>query len=407
MTTITHVAVVGSGVGGFATVQSLRAQGFDGWISLIDPEGEAYDRPPLSKGFLAGTMTAEEMAFVPSGWYADHGVEVIEEFVTALRPRERSLVLKSGAVVEADRIVLATGGLARRPTVAGLDEPGVEFLRTAADAVRLRGRLAGGARLVVLGAGLIGAEVASTASGLGVDVTLIDPAAVPLVPAMGVQLATLAHGMHEDHGVKNVTAHPERVERAGGAYRVVTPDGHGGEVVHKADVVLVAAGLVPSVELAQSAGLVVDDGVLVDAAMRTSIPEIYAIGDAARRRTEGDHSFRRAEHWDAAIQSGQTAAADITGTTPPKPTAHWFWSDRYGVRLEGTGSMAGPDTLVARERAGLSPVEFNLGHHGRLLGAAGIDAGKEIRAARKLIDSGREVTVEQLADSAVDLRKLK
>ena len=407
MTTIKHVAIVGSGVGGFATVQSLRANGFDGLISLIDPEGEAYDRPPLSKGFLAGTMTAEEMAFVPSGWYSEHNVEVVPEFVDMLRPREKSLVLRSSSVIRADRIVLANGGHARRPVVAGLEDPGIEYLRTAADSIRLRERLTPGARLVVLGAGLIGAEVASTATGRGAEVTLIDPVAVPLGPAIGVQLATLAHGMHEAHGVRTVCAHPERVERDGALYRVITMGSHGDEIVHEADVVLVAAGLVPAVELARTGSLVIDDGVLVDAAMRTSVAEIYAIGDVARRRPEGNVAFRRTEQWDAAIHDGQTAAADITGTTPPRPTAHWFWSDRYGVRLEGTGSMADPDGVVTRERPGSMPVEFNLGAHGKLLGAAGIDAGKEIRAARKLIDSGRPVTAEQLADATLELRKIK
>ncbi len=406
MTPTNHVVVIGGGVGGFSVVQGLRARGYDGRLTIVDPQGEAYDRPPLSKGFLAGTMTRSELSFVPSGWYDDNNVVLVAERAAALQPTERAVELASGQVLTADRVVLATGGVARMPPVPGLDDPGIGVLRTAEDAERLREQLVPGRRLVILGAGLIGAEVASSASGLGVDVTLVDPVAVPLVPAIGVELATLAHEAHAARGVRSWCARAERVERQGSTYRVTASAG-GEQRVGEADVVLVATGLLPSIGLAQDAGLAVDDGVLVDQAGRTSVPEVYAVGDVARRRAMGSVPSQRAEHWDAAIQQAQIVAANIAGAEPPQLGAAWFWSDRYGVRLEATGHMDPVHELVIRQRPGVPPVHFNLGPDGVLRGAAGIQAQKEIRSARKLVGSQVRVTRDQLADPAVDLRKVR
>lgn len=403
--TPSSVVIVGGGVGGFSVVQGLRSRGYLGRITLVDPHGEAYDRPPLSKGFLAGTMTRAELSFVPSDWYSDNDVALVTEKATALRATQGAVELSSGHFLTADRVVLALGGTARMPPVPGLNDPGIAILRSLADAERLRERFTPGSRLVVLGAGLIGAEVASTASGLGVQVTLLDPVAVPLVPAVGIGLATLAHEAHASHGVRTVCARAERVERQGATYRVVATAAER-QHTFEADTVLVAAGLVPSVGLARSAGLAIDDGALVDATGRTSLPHVYAVGDMARRQAWGGSPTQRAEHWDAAIQQAQVVAAHITGALPPTPRAPWFWSDRYGVRLEATGAMDPVHELVRRERPGASPVFFNLGPDGRLRGAAGIEAQKEIRSARKLVESHVRVSAEELADPGVNLRKL-
>lgn len=405
MTPSNHVVIVGGGVGGFSVVQGLRSRGYLGRITLVDPQGEAYDRPPLSKRFLAGTMTRAELSFVPSDWYSDNEVALVTEKATALRATEGTVELSSGRFLTADRVVLATGGTARMPPVPGLDDPGIAILRSAEDAERLRERLTPGSRLVVLGAGLIGAEVASTASGMGVDVTLVDPVAVPLVPAIGIELATLVHGAHETQGVRTVCARAERVERQGSTYRVIAA-GPDGQRTHEADTVLVAAGLVPSVGLARKAGLAVDDGILVDMVGRTSVPQVYAVGDVARRRAAGTSPSRRTEHWDAAVEQAQVVAAHITETPAPKSGVPWFWSDRYGVRIEATGEMHPVHELVVRERTGLPPVHFNLAPDGVLRGAAGIQAQKEIRSARKLVASGVRVSRDRLADPGVDLRRI-
>lgn len=350
-------------------------------------------------------MTRAELSFVPSQWYSDNEVALVPEKATGLRATEGTVALSSGRFLLADRVVLATGGTARMPPVPGLDDPGIAILRSAEDAERLRERLTPGSRLVVLGAGLIGAEVASTASGMGVDVTLVDPVAVPLVPAIGIELATLVHGAHEAQGVRTVCARAERVERQGSTYRVIAA-GPDGQHSCEADTVLVAAGLVPSVGLAGSAGLAVDDGILVDMVGQTSVPQVYAVGDVARRRAAGTSPSRRTEHWDAAIEQAQVVAAHITEAPAPKLGVPWFWSDRYGVRIEATGEMHPVQELLVRERPGLPPVHFNLGPDGVLRGAAGIQAQKEIRSARKLVESGVPVSRDALADPGVDLRRI-
>ena len=400
------VVIVGGGVSGFTTAQELRRLGYAGRLRVVEPQGLPYDRPPLSKNYLDGSLPPGEIFFAGEGWFAEHAVELIEDRVESLDAAAGRVRLSGGSSLDADAVVLATGGNPRSLPIPGGDDPGLLFLRTRTDADRLRAHVGPGRRLVVVGAGLIGAEVASSATKLGTEVTLVDPVAVPGVPALGPTIAAELHAMHGRHGVRALTAPTASIERAGEGWllRLGQPAADGTETV-EADAVLMAVGIAPELSLAVSAGLEVDNGVLVDAGQRTSNPWIYAVGDIARHCLPDGALTLRHEHWDSAMHGAQVAAAAILGHDLPAPAAPWFWTDRHGVHVEATGSMLGGREVV-RERDGRPWLAFAVGDDQRLLGAAGIEPGQAIRAARRMIEHGTVIDPEQLADPGVDLKRL-
>ncbi|MDN3903460.1 FAD-dependent oxidoreductase [Arthrobacter sp. YD2] len=398
------VAVVGGGIAGFSAVRELRRRGYAGTLQLVDPDGLPYDRPPLSKAFLAGSLDRERLQLAPARWYADNGVDLLAESVCKLNPgsAESVLTLSSGAELAADVVLLATGARARRLPLPGMDLPGVLTLRTAGDAGQLRALMGPEARLVILGAGLIGAETAATARGLGAEVTLVDPAELPFERVVGPEMAGYLHGLHAAHGTGYVRGRAVGIAADGRALSVDLEDGRR----LTATAVLVAVGGEPVTALAEDAGLEVDGGILVDRAGRTSHPRVFAAGDSARLRGGGSLSGRHFEHWDAARRTGETAAAGILADTPPAPGADWFWSDRYGVHLEVAGSLSVPGRTVLRGAPGPGFMTFRVADDGTLAGVAAVDAGTSVRAARRLIESGRAVDPAALADAGADLRRM-
>lgn len=409
-----HVAIVGGGLAGFSCAQEVRRGDPQARITIVDPQGAPYDRPPLSKEYLTGEMPRDKVFFHDEQWFAEQRIALVTDAVTRLDLAGLTVELDGGESLTADRVVLATGGRARQLPIRGGDLAGLLSLRTLDDADRLRAALVPGRRLAIVGAGLVGAEVASTAVASGVEVTLVDPVETPLLAAAGALVAGRLHAMHAAHGVRVIRAAIERIEALpptsprldprspslSRGYRLRLSDGS----TLAADDVLLAVGLVPDDGLAREAGLECEDGILVDQAQRTSHPHVLAVGDVTRRRAGGTPGIRH-EHWEAAMRSGQTAAAALLGTDLPNHGASWWWSDRYGVHAEGLGDL-GVGISVVRELGDGAVVDFRLADEGRLLGAAAIDAPRVIRAARRLMDAGIPVTAEDLADPSVDLRKL-
>lgn len=396
-----NIVIVGGGLAGFTTAQELRKYGFDGRVTIIDPEGIPYDRPPLSKEYLDGSMTAAKIAFVPDDWYRDNDVELVTDAVVGLRPDEGLLELAGGRTYSAATTVLALGGRARTLPIPGGDLPGLLQLRTRADADELRARIVPGARIAIIGAGLIGAEVASTAAKDGATVTLIDPVPVPLVPLVGAELAVRLHDMHAAHGVDVRCAMTTAITQQGAEYTITLSDG----ASITADTVLVAVGIVPQTGLAERAGLATDQGILVDEAHCTSHPAVYAAGDVARVRRADGTVLRRHEHWESATHGGQNVAAALLGRPLPEHGASWMWSDRYGVHVEAVGDMVN-GTPIVRTVDGVPVAAFRMESDGRMIGAATIDGGTAVRAARRIIDRGLIVDPQQLADPSVELKKL-
>ena len=401
-----RILVVGGGVAGFSAASELRARGYNGELTIVSAEGLPYDRPPLSKGYLLGTEDARKIRLAPEKWYAEHEVALVTDRVVGLRAAEGSVELEGGLMLSADRVLLATGSVPRQLSIPGADA--ALTLRTLADADALRDALVGGARVAVVGAGLIGSEVASAAVVLDADATLVDPVAPPLVPAVGEALAQRLHAMHAERGVRTLVSVPLEIEAAHDGVPRLVRLADGSAV--GADVVVVGIGVSPETRLAEAAGLAVDDGILVDSSGTTSNPSVFAAGDASRLRRPDGTLARRSEHWEAAVRSGQAAAAGMLGEEPPHFGAPWFWSDRHGVHVEAVGTlderqMRGARTVL-RAVDGVPQAAFLLADDGHLLGCAAVDLPLMVRAARRIIDRGLMPDPQALADPAVDPRKL-
>ncbi|WP_433566683.1 NAD(P)/FAD-dependent oxidoreductase [Nocardia sp. CA-151230] len=397
------VVIVGGGIAGVSTAAALRAGGFVGDVTLVDAGEFPYDRPPLSKEFLEGRKAFTDIALQPPRWYDDNKIRLITRTsVTALHTGLGRVELSDGTTLSTDHVVLATGGRAARPPIPGSDSARVHVLRTGEDADRLRAALTPEARVLVVGAGLIGAEVASTAVDLGCDVVLVDPVRPPLTAAVGSELAAWLHTLHTQRGVITLQAGVESLRDTafGIEARLTSID-----LPRTFDVAILGVGMVPETGLAASAGLEVDRGIIVDQRQITSNPAVLAVGDPARTRRNGA-LLPRTEHWEAAQHDGQRAAATILGSAAPADTAPWFWTDRHHRHVEVVGEMAAAEDIVIRGAPGsASFAAFGL-RNGQVVAAVGVDNSTAVRAARRLIDRGIAVDGDRLADPSTDLRKL-
>ncbi|GAA4965815.1 NADPH-dependent 2,4-dienoyl-CoA reductase/sulfur reductase-like enzyme [Nonomuraea thailandensis] len=397
------VVIVGGGIAGVSTAAALRAGGFDGDLTLVDAGEFPYDRPPLSKEYLAGSKDSKQIALQPPHWYDEQRVRLLSRTkVTALRTRDGGVELADGTLVPADRVVLATGGGAARPPIPGAGSDRVHVLRTVRDADRLRAALTPGARVLVVGAGLIGAEVASTCVDFGCEVVLVDPAATPLTAALGAELAAWVHALHDARGVT--------VKRTGVAAFADAPRGIKATFLtslepQEFDLAVLGVGMLPSTSLAATAGLEVDRGIVVDAHQVTSNPAVLAVGDPARMRRKG-LLLPRAEHWEAAQHDGARAAATILGIRPPAPTAPWFWTDRHGCHIEAVGHMEAAEQIVVRGSFDHPAFSVFGLRDGWVVAAAAVDDSIAVRAARRMIDRRIPADPDRLSDPSVNLRTL-
>jgi NADPH-dependent 2,4-dienoyl-CoA reductase/sulfur reductase-like enzyme len=337
------VAVIGGSLAGLAAARALREHGFDGRVVVIGAEERLpYDRPPLSKEFLAGAIDVDDLALTTD---ADAELDLewgLGDPAARLDPRERRVVLASGREVAADGVVLATGARARPFPGARLD--GVHTLRTVENAIRLRRDLQPGRRLVVIGAGFIGAEVASTAHGAGVEVTVVESDPLPLARVLGAEVGGVCSALHEDNGVRLVTGVP--VSGLGGDGRVREVRLADGRAL-SAEVVVAGIGALPNVEWLAGSGVDHDHrGVWTDSAGATNLPQVVAAGDCTFSHCPSAGTELRQEHWTNALQQPAAAVATLLGREPAaRRAAPYFWSDQYGARLQFAGHRL-PDDEV-------------------------------------------------------------
>ncbi len=401
-----HVVIVGAGHGGGALAAQLRNDGHTGAITLIGSETVApYQRPPLSKAWLAGEVGGDALALRPEAFYADRGITLrLGETVTALDLAARVVRLESGEAIGFDRVVLATGARARRLEVAGADLAGVVSLRDAEDATRLRACLTPGSRIAIVGGGYIGLEVAASARKLGVEAVVVEREPRLLARVACRTLSDFYELLHRAHGVSfHFSASLQAIEGRGGRVTDVRLDDG---TLLACDSVLIGVGAVPNDELAREAGITCGNGVVVDETGRTSAPEVYAIGDVTWRPMPLYGRMARLESVPNALEQGRQVSATITGKPAPKPEVPWFWSDQYDVKLQIAGVAFEADRMVVRGDP-LSQ-KFAVFHllGGRLVAVEAINAAAEFMAGRTMILSGKMPDPVALADPAVPMKQL-
>ncbi|MER6186721.1 FAD-dependent oxidoreductase [Streptomyces sp. NPDC001652] len=339
------VAVVGASLAGLSAARSLRKQGYDGRLVVIGDElHRPYDRPPLSKEFLAGTLGETELS-LEAGDEDLRAEWLLGTRATGLDRTDRAVRLADGREVRADGIVIATGAAARTlPGSEGL--AGVHTLRTLDDARALRDELARGGRLVVIGGGFIGAEVASTAYALGLDVTVVEVAPTPLAAPLGETMGAVVSALHADHGVRLLCG--VGVKGLSGESRVDAVLLEDGRSV-PADIVVVGVGARPCVDWLAGSGVELDNGVKCGADGRTTLAGVVAVGDCANWYDPRAGFHRRVEHWTGARERPDAAIATLLAggaLEPGVPRPPYFWSDQYGVKIQFVGHAAAADSVT-------------------------------------------------------------
>lgn len=409
MATQEHVVIVGGGQAGARTATWLRKKGFTGQVTILAAEQEVpYERPPLSKEYLKGEKPFEKAQVHPEQWYADNDVDLrLGTRVTGLDPAAHEVTLKDGSTVAYDKLVLATGSIPRKLKIDGSDADGVFYLRTRKNSEAIRDTFGEGRRLAIIGAGWIGLEVAAAAVAAGTQVTVIEAADLPLVRVLGPEMATVYADAHRAHGVD--------LRLGAGVEAITAQDGKvtgvrlaDGETV-AADAVVIGVGARPDTMLAEDAGLAVadrdaGDGVLVDASLRTSDPDIYAVGDIANV----DHPVlghrSRVEHWHSALKHPRVVAANIVGEEARFEDLPYFYSDQYDLGMEYAGDATGEEQVVTRgDVDGHKFLAFWVDGERRIRAVMAVNTWDVLDKVKPFILDGTPVDLAQLADVDVPL----
>lgn len=405
MTDHRTIVIVGASLAGAKAAEALRREGFDGQVVLIGEEADRpYERPPLSKGYLRGDTDSIKIFVHDEGFYDEYDIDLrTSTRVTAIDPGPRQVVLHGGERLAYHRLLLATGATPRRLGVPGAELPGVHYLRDLGDADQLALAIHQASRVVVVGAGWIGSEVAASARQMGAEVAMVDPAPVPLARVMGPEVGAVFRRLHASHGVElHLGDGVEAVVGTDAAGGVRTA---GGRVV-EGDLVVVGIGAVPRTELAEAVGITVGDGIEVDQHLETSQPGIFAAGDVAAAWHPGLGERIRVEHWANALNQGPVAAKNMLGATTAYDRIPYFFSDQYDFGMEYSGHARHWDRVVFRGSADEGKfIAFWLAA-GRVVAGMNANVWDVTGPIQALIRSGRPVDVARLTDPAVPLEEL-
>jgi 3-phenylpropionate/trans-cinnamate dioxygenase ferredoxin reductase subunit len=408
MTGTSTFVIVGGGLAAAKAAEALRANDFDGNIVLIAEEDHLpYERPPLSKEFLAGKKSLDDFTVHNAAWYQDSNIDLrLGTAVTAIDRSARHVVLPDDSTVRYDKLLLATGSRSRRPPIPGSGAAGVHFLRTFDDAVELNSALREGSSLAIVGAGWIGLEVAASARSRGVDVTVVEIARLPLLAALGAEAAAVFKDLHREHGVNLLLGSnvAEISTTAGAATGLELADGS----TVAADAVLVAVGAAPNIELAQAAGLDMGDGgVLVDATLCSSDPDVFAVGDIAAAEHPFYGSRIRTEHWANALKQPAVAAANMLGQGLEYAELPYFFTDQYDLGMEYVGYAPSYERVVFRgDVTGREFIAFWLDNENRVQAGMNVNVWDVVDDVKALITSRAAVATERLADLQHPLSEL-
>ena len=400
----THV-IVGAGLAGAKAAETLRQEGFDGRVVLVGAEDERpYERPPLSKDYLRGEVGREKVYVHDEGFYAEHDIE-LRPGRTAVRLDTSSgeVTLDAGERLRYDRLLITTGAEPRRLSIPGADLEGIHYLRSVQDSDALRERLDHGGALVVVGAGWIGAEVAASARQRGLDVTVVEPLAVPLERVLGAEVGRIYRDVHAEHGVRMLLGTGvDAFEGDRALERVRTSDGRELEC----DLAVVGIGVQPRSRLASEAGVAVDDGIVVDEHLETGVPGVFAAGDVANAQHPFFGERIRVEHWANALNQGPVAARNMLGQSVAYERLPYFFSDQYDIGMEYLGFARSWDRVVFRgDPATREFIAFWLVGQ-RVVAGMNVNVWDVTDSIRALISSRVAVDDRRLADPDVPLAEL-
>ncbi|MBV8144182.1 MAG: FAD-dependent oxidoreductase [Gammaproteobacteria bacterium] len=401
-----RIVIAGGGQAAVQAVDTLRRRGFAGALTLVgDEPWPPYQRPPLSKKYLAGSLERERLLIRPAAFFAEHAVTThFGRRVTEIARRERRVRLDDGLVLPYDALLLATGSRPRQLLAPGRELGGVHYLRTLVDADRIRAECAAGGRLVIIGGGYIGLEVAATARERGMEVTVLEMAPRVMSRVTSPEVSAFYEAEHARHGVRircNETLRALQGDARTGRVRAVLTES-GGE--YPADLVIAGVGVAPADELAQAAALECENGVVTDAYCRTADEAIYAAGDCASHLSRQYGRHLRLESVDNAFEQGTTVALNLLGGETVHDKVPWFWSDQFDLKLIIIGLSSGYDTAVLRGSPATRSFSVCYLRGGELVALDSINTPKDQMAARKLIPVHARPNLDRLADPAVALR---
>jgi NADPH-dependent 2,4-dienoyl-CoA reductase/sulfur reductase-like enzyme len=399
------LAIIGSGQAGGRAAEALRLGGYAGPITVIGDEPHPpYERPALSKGFLSDARV-EQIAWVrPLAWYAEAGITLLHGRKAMRIDRVHGVVeLDDGSRIAYRTLILTTGTRPRPLTVEGADHPLLSYLRTIEDSQRLQRRLLPGAHIVVIGAGFIGMEVAASALSRGCTVTVLELADLPMARGVPSLLGAFYADLHRQKGVAlRTSTSVRRITDANGRALVHLDNGE----ARPADAVVIGIGVIPNSELAQTAGLEIDDGIVVDQYGSTADPRIYAAGDVSSHFNPLLGRRIRLESWQNAQNQAIAVARNILGAAKPYAEVPWFWSDQFDLNLQIAGVPQPGDELVQRGILGSGPVVFFHLRDGKLVAAIGINRAADVRFGKEIIAMGGHVSAAELADPAISLASI-
>jgi 3-phenylpropionate/trans-cinnamate dioxygenase ferredoxin reductase component len=408
MTSDQTFIIVGASLAGAKAAETLRSEGFDGRVVLIGEESERpYERPLLSKEYLLGDKPAAKLYVHDEGFYAEKDIELMTGTrVESVDPGAHEITLQEGRILPYSRLLLTTGAAPRTLSsqqMPGADLQGVRYLRERADSDALRSAITSAQRVVVIGSGWIGSEVAACARQLGAEVAIIGPEPVPLVRVLGPDIGGVYRDLHAEHGVElHLSTQVEAIVGNGAAQGVRTTKGS----VVEGDLVIVGIGVAPRDELARAAGLSIENGIVVDEFLQTSAPDIFAAGDVAAAWNTRYNTRIRMEHWANALNQGPAAALNMLGQETAYTKLPYFYSDQYDLGMEYNGYATEWDRVITRgDTIGREFLAFWL-KDGRVLAGMNAniwDQGDDIKA---LIRAGTPVDADRLADPSVPLADL-
>lgn len=400
-----QVVIVGAGHAAGQAAASLRKEGYEGKIVMIGDEPYLpYQRPPLSKKFLAGELSIERVYFKPPAFYEKMSVEHrLNTTVSEIERPERTVHTSAGEVIPYSKLILATGSRVRELNVPGFDLDGVNYLRTIDDVAKIQSKFKKGNKLVVVGGGYIGLEVAAVAVKHGIDVTVLEMAPMVMARVVDPIVSAFYERVHAEEGVKIVkgAAVSAFEGREGKLTRVDCSDG----THFDADFVVVGVGILPNVELAQAAGLDVQNGIIVNEYCQTSDPDILAIGDCTNHPNPLLGERLRLESVQNALEQGKTAAATICGRDLIYAQIPWFWSDQYDLKLQIVGLSAGYDEAVVRGNSeeGRSFAVFYL-KEGKLIAVDAVNRPPEFMMGKLMVADGAKLPAETLRDESINMK---